>query len=89
MARYKTGILILDEPTRGVDIGAKKEIYSNMNDLARARCSDFNDFLRIDGNIGMADRVMVMHEGKQTASLERRLDARKNYALCNRRRRSC
>ena len=59
-------ILILDEPTRGVDIGAKKEIYQIMNNLAEAGVSILMISSELPEVIGMSDRVMVMREGKVT-----------------------
>lgn len=67
----KPDILILDEPTRGVDIGAKKEIYAIMNQLAEAGVAILMISSELPEVIGMADRVLVMHEGKQTAILEK------------------
>ena len=65
-------ILILDEPTRGVDIGAKKEIYQIMNNLAEAGVSILMISSELPEVIGMADRVMVMHEGKVTGTLTKK-----------------
>ncbi len=67
----KPGVLILDEPTRGVDIGAKKEIYSIINSLADQGVAILMISSELPEVIGMADRVLVMHEGKQTAILEK------------------
>ena len=67
----KPDILILDEPTRGVDIGAKKEIYAIMNQLAETGVAILMISSELPEVIGMADRVLVMHEGKQTAILEK------------------
>ena len=64
-------ILILDEPTRGVDIGAKKEIYAIVNELAERGVAVLMISSELPEVIGMADRVMVMHEGKQTAILNK------------------
>ena len=64
-------ILILDEPTRGVDIGAKKEIYAIVNELAERGVAILMISSELPEVIGMADRVMVMHEGKQTAILNK------------------
>lgn len=63
-------ILILDEPTRGVDIGAKKEIYSIVNKLAEAGVAILMISSELPEVLGMADRVMVMQEGRQTAILD-------------------
>lgn len=67
----KPSLLILDEPTRGVDIGAKKEIYSIVNKLAEQGVAILMISSELPEVIGMADRVMVMHEGKQTAMLSK------------------
>ena len=69
--RTKPEVLILDEPTRGVDIGAKKEIYSIINELAEQGVAILMISSELPEVIGMADRVLVMHEGKQTALLEK------------------
>ncbi|MCQ2442810.1 MAG: sugar ABC transporter ATP-binding protein [Oscillospiraceae bacterium] len=57
-------VLILDEPTRGVDIGAKKEIYSIINDLAAEGVAIIMVSSELPEVLGMSDRVMVVHEGK-------------------------
>lgn len=62
-------LLILDEPTRGVDVGAKKEIYSIINELAERGVAILMISSELPEVIGMADRVLVMHEGKVTADL--------------------
>ena len=62
-------ILILDEPTRGVDIGAKKEIYQIINDLAEQGVAILMISSELPEIIGMADRVLVMHEGKITGEV--------------------
>ncbi|MGK7376684.1 sugar ABC transporter ATP-binding protein [Planococcus sp. 1R117A] len=62
-------LLILDEPTRGVDVGAKKEIYSIINELAERGVAILMISSELPEVIGMADRVIVMHEGKVTADL--------------------
>lgn len=64
-------ILILDEPTRGVDIGAKKEIYQIMNNLAEAGVSILMISSELPEVIGMADRVLVMKEGKVTGMVQK------------------
>jgi ribose transport system ATP-binding protein len=64
-------ILILDEPTRGVDIGAKKEIYQIMNNLAEAGVSILMISSELPEVIGMADRVLVMQEGKVTGIVQK------------------
>lgn len=57
-------VLILDEPTRGVDIGAKKEIYSIINKLADTGVAIIMVSSELPEILGMSDRVMVVHEGK-------------------------
>jgi len=57
-------ILILDEPTRGVDVGAKKEIYELINQFKKEGMSIIMISSEIPEIIGMSDRVMVMHEGR-------------------------
>ena len=62
-------ILILDEPTRGVDIGAKKEIYSVINDLAAKGVAVILVSSELPEVLGMSDRITVVHEGKITGTL--------------------
>ncbi len=57
-------ILIFDEPTRGIDVGAKAEIYDLMNELVAQGYSIIMISSELPEVIGMSDRVMVMHEGK-------------------------
>lgn len=56
-------VLILDEPTRGVDIGAKKEIYNIINDLAAKGVAIIMVSSELLEVLGMADRIMVVREG--------------------------
>ncbi|HZG15049.1 MAG TPA: sugar ABC transporter ATP-binding protein [Candidatus Bathyarchaeia archaeon] len=67
----KPKILILDEPTRGVDIGAKKEIYDLMNQLAKEGVAIIMISSELPEVLGMSDRIIVMHEGRVTAELSR------------------
>ncbi len=62
-------VLILDEPTRGVDIGAKKEIYNVINDLAAKGVAIIMVSSELPEVLGMSDRIMVVHEGKITGIL--------------------
>lgn len=57
-------ILILDEPTRGVDIGAKKEIYSIINELASRGVAIIMVSSELPEVLGMSDRIMVIREGE-------------------------
>lgn len=62
-------ILILDEPTRGVDIGAKKEIYTIINELAAKGVAVIMVSSELPEVLGMSDRIMVVHEGDITGIL--------------------
>ncbi len=64
-------ILILDEPTRGVDVGAKYEIYKIMRDLARNGKAIIMVSSEMPELLGMSDRVMVMCEGRLSGVLNR------------------
>ncbi|KJD43862.1 sugar ABC transporter ATP-binding protein [Paenibacillus terrae] len=64
-------ILIFDEPTKGVDVGAKAEIYRLMEDLLEAGKSIIMVSSELPEVIGMSDRVIVMHEGKLIKELQR------------------
>ncbi len=64
-------ILILDEPTRGVDVGAKAEIYAIMNDLVKQGLSIIMISSELPEVINMSDRVMVMSNGTITGCLNR------------------
>jgi len=63
-------ILILDEPTRGVDIGAKKEIYSVINDMAARGVAIIMVSSELPEVLGMSDRIMVVHEGHVTGIID-------------------
>ena len=63
-------ILILDEPTRGVDIGAKKEIYSVINDMAAKGVAVIMVSSELPEVLGMSDRIMVVHEGQVTGIID-------------------
>ena len=63
-------ILILDEPTRGVDVGAKAEIYTIMNDLVKQGMSIIMISSELPEIINMSDRVYVMNDGRVTGCLD-------------------
>jgi len=63
-------ILILDEPTRGVDVGAKAEIYTIMNELVKKGMSIIMISSELPEIINMSDRVYVMNEGRVTGCLD-------------------
>jgi inositol transport system ATP-binding protein len=64
-------ILILDEPTRGIDVGAKAEIHRLIAELAREGAAVLMISSDLPEVLGMSDRVMVMHEGRVTGFLGR------------------
>ena len=64
-------ILIFDEPTRGVDVGAKQEIYQIMNELVESGKSILMISSEMPELLGMADRLIVMCEHKMTGELEK------------------
>lgn len=63
-------ILILDEPTRGIDVGAKYEIYNYIFSIVESGCSVILISSELPEILGLSDRVIVMHEGKIKASLD-------------------
>jgi D-xylose transport system ATP-binding protein len=65
----KPKVLILDDPTRGVDVGAKYEIYKLMNDLASQGMAIIMISSELEEVLGMSDRVMVMCEGHSAGEL--------------------
>jgi len=62
-------ILILDDPTRGIDVGAKFEIYKLMNQLAESGYAIIMISSELEEVLGMSDRVMVMWEGRSNGTL--------------------
>jgi ribose transport system ATP-binding protein len=64
-------VLICDEPTRGVDVGAKSEIYRMLRDLADAGVAVLMISSDMEEVIGVSDRIAVMHEGAISGFLER------------------
>ena len=67
----RPNILILDEPTRGVDVGAKKEIYQLINQFKADGLSIILVSSEMPEVLGMSDRIMVMHEGKASGIFSR------------------
>ncbi|MEB3104016.1 sugar ABC transporter ATP-binding protein [Ferviditalea candida] len=64
-------ILILDEPTRGIDVGAKSEIHKLMSRLAQTGKAIIMISSELPEILGMSDRIMVMHEGHKKGELNR------------------
>ena len=63
-------VIIFDEPTRGIDVGAKREIYNIMNDLKKEGKAVIMVSSELAECIGVSDRIYVMHEGEMTGLLE-------------------
>lgn len=64
-------VLILDEPTRGVDVGAKREIYQLMNELTDRGVAILMVSSELPEVLGMSDRVLVIHEGTISGELSK------------------
>ena len=76
-------IIVLDEPTRGIDVGAKSEIYQLITRLVQEGKSVIMISSELPEVVGMSDRILVMHEGRQVGMIERK-DASQEaiMALC-------
>ncbi len=64
-------VLLLDEPTRGIDVGSKQEIYQVMNELAEQGLGVIMVSSELPEVLGMSDRVLVMNEGRLVKELSR------------------
>ena len=64
-------LLIVDEPTRGIDVGTKSEVHRLMSELAGRGLAVLMISSELPEVLGMADRVLVMHEGRLTGELSR------------------
>jgi inositol transport system ATP-binding protein len=64
-------LLILDEPTRGIDVGAKSEIYRLMTEFVRSGKAIIMISSELPEVLGMSDRILVMHEGDKIGELSR------------------
>ncbi|HWM02328.1 MAG TPA: sugar ABC transporter ATP-binding protein [Actinophytocola sp.] len=67
----RPAVLIVDEPTRGIDVGAKVEVHALLADLAKQGIAVLMISSELSEVLGMADRVLVMHEGRIAAELDR------------------
>jgi ribose transport system ATP-binding protein len=63
-------VLLLDEPTRGVDVGGKAEIYTIVNQLASQGVAIVMVSSELPEVLAMSDRILVMHQGKQNGIFE-------------------
>jgi ABC-type sugar transport system ATPase subunit len=67
-------ILIVDEPTRGIDVGSKKEIHALLSNLAQQGIGIIMVSSELPEIIGMSDRVVVMHEGRISGIIDKQED---------------
>ena len=65
-------LVIFDEPTRGIDVGAKSEIYALVNSLVEAGKAVLMISSEMEEVMGMSDRILVLHEGHVTGELDRK-----------------
>lgn len=75
-------LLILDEPTRGIDIGAKAEIYKIINQLANKGKAIIMISSELPELIGMSDRIMVLHNGRKTRDFYRKEFNQEDIMTC-------
>ena len=75
-------VLILDEPTRGIDVGAKYEIYCIINDLVKEGKSVVMISSELPETIGMSDRIYVMNEGKFVGELKQEEASQESIMAC-------
>lgn len=76
-------IFFLDEPTRGIDVGAKVEIYKLINELTKKGKTIIMISSEMPELLGMCDRIMVMHEGSKMGELSgEEADQKKIMAMC-------
>jgi putative multiple sugar transport system ATP-binding protein len=75
-------VLILDEPTRGIDVGAKYEIYCIINDLAMAGKSVIMISSELPEVIGMSDRIYIMNQAKIVGEMKASEATQENIMAC-------
>jgi ribose transport system ATP-binding protein len=63
-------LLLLNEPTRGVDVGAKFDIYQTVREVSAAGCAIILSSSDLPEMLGMCDRILVLQDGRQTATLD-------------------
>ncbi|MDR0760505.1 MAG: sugar ABC transporter ATP-binding protein [Treponema sp.] len=76
------GIIIMDEPTRGIDVGAKRDIYLLMGDLAEQGKAIIVISSEMPELIGMCDRIIVLAEGRLTGEFERNRFSQEDIMWC-------
>jgi len=76
-------IFIMDEPTRGIDVGAKAEIYKIMDTLAKRGKSIIMISSEMPELLGMSDHIIVMHEGKITGNFSREECNQEKLMICS------
>lgn len=75
-------VLFLDEPTRGIDVGAKQEIYAQINSLAKSGLAIVLVSSELPEVLGLADRILVLHEGQLTGEFLRSAATPENVMAC-------
>ena len=75
-------VLILDEPTRGIDVGAKYEIYCIINDLVKAGKSVIMISSELPEVIGMSDRIYIMNQAKIVGEMQASEATQENIMAC-------
>jgi D-xylose transport system ATP-binding protein len=75
-------VLFLDEPTRGIDVGAKQEIYAQINKLAKTGLAIVLVSSELPEVLGLSDRVLVLHEGHVTGEFTRSTATPENVMAC-------
>jgi ribose transport system ATP-binding protein len=74
-------LMIFDEPTRGIDVGSKAEIYKLMRGLADSGVAVMMISSDMEEVIGVSDRIAVMHEGRVSGELSRSQFSEENILL--------
>src|SRR5213080_2701358 len=75
-------VLFLDEPTRGIDVGAKQEIYAQINKLAQSGLAIVLVSSELPEVLGMSDRILVLHEGRVTGEFSRAAATPEDVMAC-------
>ncbi|MBC7796353.1 MAG: sugar ABC transporter ATP-binding protein, partial [Pyrinomonadaceae bacterium] len=78
----KPKVLFLDEPTRGIDVGAKQEIYAQINNLAQNGLAIVLVSSELPEVLGLSDRIIVLHEGRITGEFSRELATPEKIMAC-------